>query len=131
MDMKLLWVILAAFAGAVAAALLGWSESAEAFVFRKFLGSILRGLLAALVFGVGYQFTDGLGVWGLASAFLGGAGLDVIGKKGMGAIKIAIQGATTPPSFEGLDKLLDEAQAKGWAIREIKAEAKKRGILLG
>ena len=81
MDTQVLYTAVAAFLGAVVVALLGWADSKEPFNGRKFLASALRGLVAAVTFAVGVAITSTAG-WGFyAVAFLGGAGLDVLGKK--------------------------------------------------
>jgi len=72
---------LAALAGGLASALLGWLESGETFNVRKFGGSAVRALIAAVVFAAGYQFADGIGILDLLYAFLGGAGVDVLGNR--------------------------------------------------
>lgn len=79
--MSLLYIALAAFAGALVSGLLGWLESKEPFNPRKFLSTVLRAILAGVVFAVGYTFRDGLSVLDLLYAFLGGAGVDVIGNR--------------------------------------------------
>ena len=81
MDTQVLYTAVAAFLGAVVVALLGWADSKEPFEGKKFLASALRGLVAAVVFAVGVAVTSTAG-WGFYFvAFLGGAGLDTLGKK--------------------------------------------------
>ena len=75
------YIALAALLGGLVSALLGWLESGEAFNPRKFGGSVIRALLAAAVFAVGYQFAGGAGMLDLLYAFLGGAGVDVLGNR--------------------------------------------------
>jgi hypothetical protein len=79
--MDKLWVAIAALLGGLAAAGLGWLESREPFDPHKFGGSVVRSLLAAVIFAVGYSFSDSIGVLDLLAAFLGGAGVDVIGNR--------------------------------------------------
>ena len=79
--MDKLWVAIAALLGGLVAAGLGWLESKEPFDLRKFGGSTIRSLVAALIFVVGYSFSDSIGVLDLFYAFLGGAGVDVIGNR--------------------------------------------------
>jgi len=81
MDTQVVWVAITAFLGAIVVALLGWADSKEPFDGKKFLASALRGLVAAVTFAVGVAITSTAG-WGFyAVAFLGGAGLDALGKK--------------------------------------------------
>ena len=84
----MIWSIaIAAIAGSVVSGLLGWSESGEQFAGRKFLGTVLRSLLAASVFVAGFMVTEhGIGLPEIFGAFLAGAGVDVIGKRLAGSI---------------------------------------------
>ena len=79
--MKVTYIALAALLGGIVAALLGWLESGEPFSPRKFGGSLIRSLIAAAVFAAGYQVSGGVGIIDLLYAFLGGAGVDVIGNR--------------------------------------------------
>jgi hypothetical protein len=79
--MDKLWVAIAALIGGLASAWLGWMESKEPFDPRKFGGSAIRSLIAALIFVAGYSFSDSIGILDLFYAFLGGAGVDVIGNR--------------------------------------------------
>ncbi len=79
--MDKLYVALAALGGGLAAALLGWLESKERFDGRKFGGSAVRSLVAAFAFAAGYALIDQAGLPDLLYAFLGGAGVDVIGNR--------------------------------------------------
>jgi len=75
------YIALAALAGGLVAALLGWLESAEPFNSRKFGGSAIRALIAGIVFAVGYQLSETVSLLDLFYAFLGGAGVDVLGNR--------------------------------------------------
>jgi hypothetical protein len=80
--MERIYVAAAVLAGGLCTALLGWLESGEPFDPRKFGGSVLRAIIAAIVFAVGFQLSDGwLTVLDLFYAFLGGAGVDVLGNR--------------------------------------------------
>ncbi len=79
--MDKLWVAIAALIGGLVSAGLGWLESKEPFDSRKFGGSAIRSLLAAFIFVIGYSFTDSIGIMDLFYAFLGGAGVDVLGNR--------------------------------------------------
>ena len=82
MDTQVPYTAVAAFLGAVVVALLGWADSKEPFDGKKFLASALRGLVAAVTFAVGVTATDSAVSWPFyLASFLGGAGLDVVGKK--------------------------------------------------
>ena len=82
--MARLYVALLALVGGLCAALLGWLESGQPFDRRQFGGSALRSLMAAVVFAAGYQLSHSwLTVLDLFYAFLGGAGVDVLGNRGV------------------------------------------------
>ena len=79
--MDKLYVAMAALLGGLGSALLGWLESSEPFNPRKFGGSAVRSLIAGAVFAAGYELSNSIGVVDLLFAFLGGAGVDVIGNR--------------------------------------------------
>lgn len=86
MEIELLWLALASFLGALAAALLGWAESSDPFDGRKFLASAVRGLIAAAAFAAGFSLAGRVTWFHYLGAFLGGAGMDVLGKRGAAAV---------------------------------------------
>lgn len=75
------YIALAALLGGLVAALLGWLDSSELFNPRKFGGSAVRALIAAIIFAAGYQLANSVSVLDLFYAFLGGAGVDVLGNR--------------------------------------------------
>ena len=79
--MERLYIALAALLGGLAAAFLGWLEYGEPFNPRKFGGSVIRALIAGIIFAAGYQLSSSVGIIDLFYAFLGGAGVDVIGNR--------------------------------------------------
>ena len=79
--MERFYVAVAALVGGLVSALLGWLESSESFNPRKFGGSAVRALIAAAVFTAGYELVNGIGALDLLYAFLGGAGVDVLGNR--------------------------------------------------
>ena len=79
--MERFYVAVAALVGGLVSALLGWLESGESFNPRKFGGSAVRALIAAAVFAAGYELANSVGALDLLYAFLGGAGVDVIGNR--------------------------------------------------
>ena len=79
--MDRLYVALVALLGGLAAALVGWLDSNEPFNPRKFGGSAIRALIAGVIFAVGYHLSGPAGILDLFYAFLGGAGVDVLGNR--------------------------------------------------
>jgi len=80
--MDRVYVALSALAGGLVAAFLGWLDSNEPFDPRKFGGSVIRTLFAAIVFAAGYELSHtAVAVLDLFYAFLGGAGLDAMGNR--------------------------------------------------
>ena len=78
--MSTIYIALAALLGGVVNALLGWLDCSDSFSPRKFGGSVIRSLIAGAVFAAGYQ-SGSVGIIDLLYAFLGGAGVDVIGNR--------------------------------------------------
>ncbi len=95
--MNTLYIALAALRGGIVAALLGWLESGEPFNPRKFGGSLIRSLIAAAIFAAGYQLSGSIGIIDLFYAFLGGAGVDVIGNRISGSLGNGSFPLTKPP----------------------------------
>jgi hypothetical protein len=89
--MNILYIAVAAFLGGIVSSLLGWLDSGEAFVPKKFTASLIRALVAGIGFAVAYQFTDGMSPVDLLIAFLGGAGVEAGGNRISGAIKAALK----------------------------------------
>ena len=95
--MEVLYIALAALLGGVVTALLGWLECSDPFNPRKFGGSLIRSLIAAAIFAAGYQLTGSFGIIDLLYAFLGGAGVDVIGNRISGSLGNGSFPLTKPP----------------------------------
>jgi len=89
--MNIIWIGVSAFAGGIVVALLGWLDSGETFEIRKFSASIVRALIAGVVFVVGYSYINSLSPIDIGIAFCGGAGIDVLGNRISGAIKAGIK----------------------------------------
>ena len=85
--MNIIFIGVAAFVGGIVAAVLGWLDSQEPFEVRKFTASVVRALVAGVVLAVGYTYTNGLSPIDIGIAFVGGAGIDVLGNRISGAIK--------------------------------------------
>ncbi len=85
--MDRVYIALAALAGGLFSALMGWMESHEPFDARKFGGSVIRTLIAAIIFAIGYQFTHTtVTAIDVFYALLGGAGVDAIGNRIAGTL---------------------------------------------
>ena len=80
MDILILAVAFAAFAGTLVASVLGYLGSGEAWNLKKFLASVMRGLVAAVALALAYNFTE-INTVSYMIAFLGGAGVDVLGNR--------------------------------------------------
>lgn len=86
--MNLIWLGISAFGGGIVSGLLGWFESGEAFVARKFGTTVLRALLAGATLAIGYFAISGsIAPHDLIVAFLAGAGVDAGLKRLGGSIK--------------------------------------------
>ena len=86
LNVAVLYIALLTCAGGITSALLGWLDSGGAFIPRKFMASVVRALVAGVVFAIGYTFVNGIGILDLFAAFLGGAGIDVLGNRIAGSI---------------------------------------------
>lgn len=89
--MNVIWVAVSAFIGGLVAAVLGWAGSGEPFVARKFTVSLITALITAVVFAIGYTYTNGLSGMEIGLAFLAGAGVDGLRNRASGAIKAGIK----------------------------------------
>ena len=89
--MNILLIGASALVGGMVAAVLGWLDSGEVFKARKFSASIVRALMAGVVFAVGYTYTNSLSPLDIGIAFIGGAGVDVLGNRISGAIKVGLK----------------------------------------
>ncbi|MBU0778239.1 hypothetical protein KKF82_08270 [Patescibacteria group bacterium] len=89
--MNILWIGVAAFLGGIVSGVLGWLDSGEAFEIRKFSATIVRALVAGIVFAIGYHYANGLSPIDLGLAFVGGSGIDVLGNRISGSIKAGLK----------------------------------------
>ena len=99
--MDMLYIALAALLGGLVAALLGWLEGGEPFSPRKFGGSVIRALIAGIIFAGGYQLSGSVRILDLFYAFLGGAGVDVIGNRISGKLGNGSFPLPKPPETPG------------------------------
>ncbi len=79
--MEIALIALSATFGGIAVALLGWLDSHEPFDSRKFGASIIRSLVAGIIFAISYEFRETVSIVDFFLAFLGGAGVDALGKR--------------------------------------------------
>ena len=86
--MGILYVALSAFVGGLFAATLGWLDSGDYFEGRKFASSIIRALVAGIVFSIGYALAGSISVMDIMVAFAGGAGVDALGNRLAGSIRM-------------------------------------------
>jgi hypothetical protein len=85
--MDIVEVAFAAFAGGILSAIVGWTDSQDTFNGRKFASSAIRALFAGVVFAIGYHFVGSVSIMDIFAAFVGGAGVDVLGNRIAGSIK--------------------------------------------
>ncbi len=86
MNNGLVWVVLAAFLGALGSGMAGWWDSNEPFCLRKFMGTVWRAIFAAMAFALVFESTQFTGLYVYIAAFLGGAGVDVLGNRLQGGV---------------------------------------------
>jgi hypothetical protein len=100
MDIKLLWIVLAAFIGGVISALLGWAGSVppEPFNNRKFIVSFGTSLLAGIFYASTLYAPSGNFLKDLFTALLYvGTGSDVLVNRAIGAIQATKENKPVPP----------------------------------
>ena len=95
---NILLVAVAAFAGGILASLLGFLDSGQPFDVRKFGKSLIFALLSGIGFAVSFTYSDSVSVRDLALAVLGGAGVDSLSNRVIGAVKGR---SSAPPSPSG------------------------------
>jgi hypothetical protein len=72
---ELIQAAIASFAGAILSGLLGWLDNRNTFDWRKAVGTLIRGVFAAVGFVSSNQFVEVQGaIW--LWALVGGAGID-------------------------------------------------------
>ena len=89
-EVEIVIVAFVTIIGALLSGWLGWLESGDPFEERKFMATMLRGVLMALVEFVGISALlpeIPLTVVVLVTALLIGAGFDVLLKRGQGAVE--------------------------------------------
>lgn len=74
-------IALAAFAGGMISGYLGFLDSGEPWDTRKYVATILRSVLSGILFAVGYEIGEEVGVIDYFYAILGGAGVDVLANR--------------------------------------------------
>ena len=84
--MDIIFIAVAAFLGGIVAALLGWAESQETFVARKFASSVIRALVGGIGIAAAFSYAGGVSILSFLIAFLAGAGVDAGGNRIAGAI---------------------------------------------
>ena len=89
MGVEVIWIGLAAVAGAVGSGLLGWiGNKGESFSARKFLPNLIRAVIAGGTLALTFPFIEEMGFYaGLVGAFLSGAGVDVVAHRVAGTMK--------------------------------------------
>lgn len=99
-NIEILVLTMLSVAGALFVAVLGWLDSGEDFVARKFVSSILSAFLAGvLIAGASFVGMDSIANgWTYLLAFLSGAGIDVLANRGAGAISARSKTTTKPMS---------------------------------
>jgi len=84
MDVTL--IAIAAFIGGAMASLLGYLEKSGPFNVKKFLASMVRSVFAAAGFAAAFNYAEAITAISFITAFLGGAGVDVLGNRISGAM---------------------------------------------
>lgn len=81
----------AACLGGIVTALLGWTETQEAFDAKKFISSVIRALIGGVGIAAAFNYAGDITAISFLLAFLAGAGVDAGGKRISGAIKAGLK----------------------------------------
>lgn len=87
MEINIIWVVLAAFLGGVAAALVGWGERKTSFDWSKFGTSLARSFIGAIAIAAAMNFSGATVPLLYLLAFLSGAGVETGGNRVAGIFK--------------------------------------------
>lgn len=87
-DLELLGLLIATVAGALTSSLLGWADAGGSFDIKKFVPSIVRAIISALVVFVGTYsgFVGEANIFVIILAYLAGLGIDAGLNRAAGAI---------------------------------------------
>lgn len=90
-------IALSAFLGSLVSGALGWLSSGQPLVARTYMSTVLRGVLSAIALAAAYTLDTNPSVIfiPLATAFLSGAGIDALLRRGSGAITTSGTSTTT------------------------------------
>ena len=66
---------------------MGWLDSGEVFIGRKFASSVIRALVAGGAFAIGYTLAGSVSIMDIVIAFVAGAGVDGLGNRVAGSIR--------------------------------------------
>jgi len=89
--MDVTYIGISAFLGAIAVSLLGWTESQEPFVPRKFASSLIRAIIAGVSIASAFNYVESVTPVSYLLAFLSGAGVDAGGHRIAGAIRARLK----------------------------------------
>jgi hypothetical protein len=89
--MDVIFIGVAAFVGAMVAALLGWTESGEGFDARKFSSSIIRAIIGGVGIAAAWDYVGSITPIAYLLAFLAGVGVDAGGNRIAGAIAARVK----------------------------------------
>lgn len=78
---ELIMLVVAAVAGGVINAILGWADAQEPFNARKFFATVVRAAVGAATSAWAFQGIVNVDVWIYLQAFGMGAGIDVLGQR--------------------------------------------------
>ncbi len=86
MEINIIVIGLAAFAGGIATAVLGWTERATPWNWRKFSSSMIRSVVGAVAIAAAMDYSGAVTPILYLFAFLSGAGVEAGGNRVAGAL---------------------------------------------
>jgi len=87
MEINIIMIALAAFVGGLATALLGWTEQATPWNWKKFTSSTIRSFVGAIAIATVMDYSGPVTPIFYLFAFLSGAGVEVGGNRVAGVFK--------------------------------------------
>jgi hypothetical protein len=101
------WLVFVSFLGALLGAIIAWLEATGNFDWKKFLASLLKGMVTALVFVLAYQTAKAVYWYDFIAVFVSSAGFDALLKRGQNGIERRRLRRTTIqfPHFLGLNRI--------------------------
>jgi hypothetical protein len=96
MDLRILWIAIACFFGALFAGIIGYLKAGGTWSWKVFAQTIYSGVGTAIVFAAAFSFSsEHLTFYDILAAVLAGMGVDNVVNRIVGAVRAKKAAATT------------------------------------